>query len=204
MLKNKIFLLKKLFNKQLSEFNSLNLINYNEILLLINLIKNRKGNIIFTGIGKSGFVAEHVSSTFNSISIKSVFINPVNCLHGDLGFISNNDIIICISKSGNTEELLKFVQLCKTNNKAQIVLIHSNNKVNLIKEKVDHSIFIPVKKELDDFNIIPTISSIIYLAFLQCIGLTTIDVNESKLQKFFKNHPGGSIGTINQKLQKQK
>jgi arabinose-5-phosphate isomerase len=101
-------------------------VNDVEIFNLIQFLNKPHRNIFFTGIGKNGHVAAKAASTFNSMGIRVFFINPVDAVHGDMGLIDKDDIILAISKSGNTEELLWFLKNAKdrTDN---IFLIHSNS-----------------------------------------------------------------------------
>ena len=94
---------------------------------LVGLIVNCKGKIFFTGIGKNGHVAAKATSTFSSIGVSCFYINPVDCVHGDMGVIGENDLLIAISKSGNTEELINFLYHVEHKN-CKIVSVHSNNQ----------------------------------------------------------------------------
>lgn len=176
--------------------NSLFSIKEEEVQALLSLVEKRKGKLVLTGIGKSGFVAEHVASTYNSISLYSLFVNPVNCIHGDLGIINNEDIVICLSKSGNTDELVRFVDCCQGRNSSTLVCVHSNLGENALKQRCDLSVFIPTEHELDKNDTIPTISSVCYLIFLQSLGMSVAEKTGLHLKSFLDNHPGGAIGLI--------
>ena len=161
--------------------------------VLINLIKNTKGFVIFTGVGKNGHIAALASSTFASMGIKSIYINPVDAVHGDMGNITEKDLVINISKSGNTLELLGFLKNLKLNKKTKIVSIHSNASAQTVKFS-DLDIFLSNPTEVDKFDIVPTTSIVSYLIFLQSLGVTIADEMQFSLKKFKLNHPGGSIG----------
>lgn len=184
--------------KHLSEIDNAFLSISNDTLIQIteailnNNLKNNK--LFFTGIGKNGHVASKAASTFNSIGIPVIYINPVDAVHGDIGLIHNNDMIIAISKSGNTDELILFLN--KANQRTDnIWLIHSNKNNNSIKYCYN-DIFIEVKNEADHLNIIPTVSISVYTILLQSIACAIADGKNLTLQQFVKNHPGGSLGKL--------
>jgi len=174
--------------------SSFSFLEEQKLLELANLINNCSGMVYFTGVGKNGHVAAKTASTFASIGVKSIYINPVDAVHGDMGNISDNDIIINISKSGNTEELLNFLHSLRKNNKiVKIVSVHSNDS-GQTANLANISICIPNIKEIDNYNIVPTTSIAAYVIFLQSLGVYVSNLRDFSLSKFKRNHPGGSIG----------
>jgi arabinose-5-phosphate isomerase len=174
-----------------SSFSSL---EEQKLLELANLINSCSGIVYFTGVGKNGHVAAKAASTFASIGVKSIYINPVDAVHGDMGNICENDIVINISKSGNTEELLNFLHNLRNNNKIiKIVSIHSNDDGQTAR-LANINVYIPAIKEIDNYNIVPTTSIAAYVIFLQSLGVYISNLRDFSLSKFKKNHPGGSIG----------
>lgn len=159
---------------------------------LVNLILNCKGKILFTGIGKNGHVAAKATSTMSSIGVSCFFIDAVDSVHGDMGVISENDLLIAVSKSGNTEELINFLYHINHKN-CKIVLIHSNNK-NESQKYSYLNINLHVNQEADHLNIVPTSSIAIFTIFLQSIACEISRRKNLTLEKFIHNHPGGSIG----------
>lgn len=160
---------------------------------LINIINNTNRNLFFCGIGKNAYVSKHIVATYNSLSIQSYFIDPVDAIHGDMGILKDGDVLIILTKSGNTQEIIDFVD--KINKNVTKILIHSNEK-SILKNKVDHDIFLKIETEIDQSNIVPTSSLITYLAFLQSLSIEVIERRNFKINNFFDNHPGGSIGKI--------
>ena len=160
---------------------------------LQKLIKETEGFVIFTGVGKNGHIAALASSTFASMGIKSIYINPVDAVHGDMGNISEKDLVINISKSGNTIELLSFLKSLSQNKKTKIVSIHSNI-FGKTSEYSSLEIYLDSPAEVDSFDIVPTTSIVSYLIFLQSLGVTIAESTGFSLKKFKINHPGGSIG----------
>ena len=122
---------------------------------LVDLLFDCKGKIFFTGIGKNGHVAAKAASTFSSIGLPCFYINAVDSVHGDMGVINREDILIAISKSGNTEELIHFLHHVKYKN-CKIVSIHSNpNNKSLDYSYMD--IDLHVDQEADHLDIVPTV-----------------------------------------------
>jgi len=158
----------------------------------VDLLLNCKGKIFFTGVGKNGHVAAKATSTFSSIGLPCFFINPVDSVHGDMGVINKGDILVAISKSGNTEELIHFLKHVEHKN-CKIVSIHSNPK----NKSLDYSsldIDLRVSKEADHLNIVPTCSIAVFTIFLQSVACEISERKQLTLEQFVKNHPGGSIG----------
>lgn len=163
---------------------------------LIEHISSLNGILFLTGVGKNGHVAAKAASTFASIGIRSMFINPVDAVHGDMGNIKDDDIIFAISTSGNTDELLNFIVNVKNNNLNNKIFLLTSNKSNKIKKYCDHCIILPIEKEIDEFNIVPTVSIAAYTVLLQSIGIYVSQKNGFNLKKFKNNHPGGNIGRL--------
>ena len=122
------------YNKHISSILvSLDYLEGDKVEKFVDLILNCKGKIFFTGIGKNGHVAAKATSTFSSIGVPCFYINPIDSVHGDMGVIDEDDLLIAISKSGNTEELINFLYHVEHKN-CKIVSIHSNNE-NKSKKK---------------------------------------------------------------------
>nr|WP_312058885.1 SIS domain-containing protein [Fervidobacterium pennivorans] len=148
----------------------------------------------FTGIGKNGFVAAKVASTFNSLGIRSMFVDPVNTLHGDMDIFTSNDLVIAISKSGETEELLRFVQaLHNIVDFKRIVAVVSKPNSSLTKLAF-HTLVVPVKKEGDHLEMAPIASSVAYMSVLQSIAVELSSKIGFTKKDFVRAHPGGSLG----------
>lgn len=163
---------------------------------VIQLMSSREGSLFFTGVGKNSHVASITASTFSSIGIRSFCMNPVDAVHGDMGNITEKDIVVAISKSGNTEELIVFLKNLKTSKpKTKIIAIHSNEKAEA-KKYANEDLFIDIREEIDEDNIVPTSSLISYTILLQNIGYFIAKKEGYELKKFKHNHPGGSIGRL--------
>lgn len=155
---------------------------------IIFLISQCEGILVFTGVGKNGMIAHKLASTFNSLGIRSIFIDPVEALHGNMGFVQREDLVIALSKSGATQELYGFLEKLETS----IILFHSNKSYKKLPWIIDN-LYIPVEQEADQNNMAPTTSSICYMAVLQAIACEISTVTK---EGFKLNHPGGALGRL--------
>jgi arabinose-5-phosphate isomerase len=126
------------------------------------------------------------------MGIKVFFINPVDAVHGDIGIVSENDIIIAITKSGNTEELLNFLAHANKRTK-KICILHSNKNNNSLNFS-EFDLFVEIKNEADHLNKVPTVSIAVYTIILQSVSCVLAEENNLDLSSFVFNHPGGTIG----------
>ena len=159
----------------------------------IDLLYKTKGRIIFTGIGKSGLIAMKIVATLNSIGTPSIFMHAADAIHGDLGIIQKKDIVICISKSGNSPEIKTIIPFIKSLYKNTMIAITANKNSYLAKN-AKYTIFTPIEKEACPNNLIPTSSTTAQLAIGDTIAICLMNLKKIKIKDFAKNHPGGSIG----------
>lgn len=186
--------LLKIINKNIKSIDHLTeTIDYKLLEKLYDELKDCK-KIYFTGIGKNYHIASIISSTFNSLSIRSILIDPVHAVHGDMGLIEDGSTVIIITKSGNTDELIFFCEKLKSRNcGSKIILLHSNNNAKL-KIYSYFDLYVPFLIECDPWNRVPTCSLICYLIVLHSIGMKIVDYKKITVKEFYKNHPGGDIG----------
>ena len=170
-------------------------IRESEIDSAISFIKN-SNNLFLTGIGKNADLMYKISKTYNSVSIRCSFIDPVNAVHGDIGFIPPGSSIIASTKSGNTEELVRFLKALKMlNEDHKIMIIHCNESLKSV-EFADKLIFIPAQTEADHLNIVPTVSLCAIESFLHSIACEIIEDNNFSKKDMARNHPAGNLGRI--------
>lgn len=170
----------------------LTLLEDDKVEQFLDLIMNCSGKIFFTGIGKNGHVAAKATSTFSSIGVPCFFIDAVDSVHGDMGVIGKDDLLIAVSKSGNTEELINFLHHV-LHKGCKIVSLHSNpDNKSLNYSYLD--INLHVDREADHLNIVPTSSIAIFTIFLQSVACEISSRKQLTLKQFVQNHPGGSIG----------
>ena len=159
----------------------------------INMSKAVKGLHYFTGIGKNMFVAARVAATFDSLGIRSVFVDPVNSLHGSMGIFSSSDLLIAISKSGETEELNRFILSLRALGFFQIVAVTAKENSTLSKlAKI--TLNIPVKQEGDHLGMAPISSTMVFSAVLDSVAVQLSSERGYSKSDFVRNHPGGSLG----------
>jgi arabinose-5-phosphate isomerase len=153
-------------------------------------------SLFLTGIGKNADLMYKISKTFNSVSLKCQFIDPVNAIHGDMGAIAPGSSIIASSKSGTTEELVRFLSSVKNlNENHKILLIHCNE--NLKDSKfANELVLIPAQNEADHLNIVPTVSLCAIESFLHSVACEIIENKNFSKKDMYRNHPAGNLGRI--------
>ena len=159
---------------------------------VVKLILKSNGRLIVTGLGKSANIANKMVATFNSTGQPSIFLHAVDALHGDLGNIQKNDIIICVSKSGNTEEIKMLVSFIK-NLGNKIIALCGNYKSYLVKES-DFFLDCTVEKEACPHNLAPTSSTTAQLVMGDALAVCLLELRDFSYSDFALNHPGGSLG----------
>ncbi len=158
----------------------------------INLILDCKGKIIITGVGKSGHIGAKIAATLSSTGTPSFFVNPLDFYHGDLGVVCENDLVIAISNSGFTDELLRIVPSLIDRN-IPIVGISGNPHSLLANYSAAH-LNVAVKREACPLNLAPTSSTTATLAMGDAIACCLIKARGFKDTDFAKFHPGGMLG----------
>lgn len=158
----------------------------------VSLIYNSKGRVIITGIGKSAIIANKIVATLNSTGTPSVFMHAADAIHGDLGLILEDDIVICISKSGNTPEIKVLVPLIK-NAKNKMIAI-TGNVDSFLGQQADYILNAFVKQEACPNNLAPTTSTTAQLVIGDAIAVCLLELRGFSSKDFAKYHPGGALG----------
>lgn len=156
------------------------------------LIYNCKGKLIVTGVGKSGHVGEKIAATLASLGTPSFFLNPLDAYHGDLGMIATGDVVMAISYSGYTDELLRFIPLIIDRN-VPIIGVSGNPESLLAQYSVCH-LNIAVDHEADPLNLAPTSSTTTTMAMGDALACALVHMRNFKPSDFARFHPGGSLG----------
>ena len=158
----------------------------------VELIYNSKGRVIITGIGKSAIIANKIVATLNSTGTPSVFMHAADAIHGDLGLILKEDVVICISKSGNTPEIKVLIPLLK---KAKNILIAiTGNMKSMLAEQADFIFNSYVQKEACPNNLAPTTSTTAQLVIGDALAVCLQEIRGFSSDDFAKYHPGGALG----------
>lgn len=165
-----------------------------EFVKATRLIAGIRGRVVVMGIGKSGLVGRKVASTLSSTGTPAVFVHPTDSLHGELGVLTNDDVILAISYSGETEELRKVLEA--VNNMNLMVIGMTGRQSSLLARKSDVVLNIAVKREACPYNLAPTASSTLALALGDALALAVMKLRGFAREDFAKIHPGGSLGRI--------
>ena len=158
----------------------------------VELIYNSKGRVIITGIGKSAIIATKIVATLNSTGTPSVFMHAADAIHGDLGLILEDDVVICISKSGNTPEIKVLVPLIK-NAKNKMIAI-TGNPDSFLGQQSDYVLNAYVEKEACPNNLAPTTSTTAQLVLGDALAVCLLELRGFSSKDFAKYHPGGALG----------
>jgi arabinose-5-phosphate isomerase len=158
----------------------------------VNLIINCNGRIVLSGMGKSGHIARKISSTLASTGTPAFFMHPGEASHGDLGMITKDDVVIILSNSGQSSEILSILPDIKRIG-AKIISICSDSNSDLAKQSAIH-ISSDVKQEACPLGLAPTASSTVSLALGDALAICTLSLRGFTVQDFARSHPGGSLG----------
>ena len=159
---------------------------------VISVIHKTKGRIIVTGMGKPGFIAQKISATLSSTGTPSLYLHPAEALHGDLGRVTKDDLILALSNSGETEEIVKFLPMIR---KIGAMLIAMTGKANSTLTKfADYSIDVSVKREACSLGLAPTTSTTAMLAMGDALAVALLEKKGFKEKDFAFFHPGGILG----------
>ena len=157
-----------------------------------DLIKNTSGRIIVSGVGKSGHIASKIAATMPSTGTPAFFVHPSEACHSDLGMILNNDVLIAISHSGQSSELLTILPILK-NRGVKIITITSNNNSSMAKI-ADVHLCTYVEEEAGPLNLAPTSSTTSTVVLGDALAIAVSSVKDFTREDFAKSHPGGALG----------
>jgi arabinose-5-phosphate isomerase len=158
----------------------------------VDLIFNSKGRVIITGIGKSAIIANKIVATLNSTGTPSVFMHAADAIHGDLGLILPDDIVICISKSGNTPEIKALIPFLK--NAGNPLIAITGNSKSMLADQANFVFNSYVEKEACPINLAPTTSTTAQLVIGDALAVCLLELRGFTKNDFAKYHPGGALG----------
>ena len=156
------------------------------------LILKSKGRVVVTGMGKPGFIAQKISATLSSTGTPSLFLHPAEALHGDLGRVMKEDVVIALSNSGQTEEIVKLLPVVRKIGAKLIAM--TGNPRSLLAHHSDIVLDVSVKKEACTMNLAPTASTTAMLAMGDALAVTLLEKKGFKPENFALYHPGGDLG----------
>jgi arabinose-5-phosphate isomerase len=163
-----------------------------KLALLFELLVSTGGNLIISGVGKSGHIGKKIASTFSSLALPSFFLHPTEAMHGDLGRVTKSDVLVLISKSGTTEELLSMLPYVLVPKERIIALV--GNVHSPIAQKAGIVLDASVEKEACINDLAPTTSTTVALALGDAMAVLYENVIGVSKEKFAVNHPGGLLG----------
>ena len=158
----------------------------------INTISESKGRVVLTGMGKSGLIARKIVATLNSTGTAAIYLHPTDALHGDLGMVRKEDVVILISKSGNTEEIANLLPMLKRLGVKMIAMCGSES--SRIAKECDIFLNISVKEEACPYDLAPTASTTATLAMGDALSVVLLQTRNFTIEDFAFLHPGGSLG----------
>jgi len=158
----------------------------------VQYILQSKGRVVITGIGKSAIIANKIVATMNSTGTPAIFMHAADAIHGDLGIIQQDDVVICISKSGNTPEIKVLVPLLKRGNNKLIAITFNKNSV--LAQQADSVLYAHVDKEACPNNLAPTTSTTAQLVLGDALAVCLLEMKHFGSSDFAKYHPGGALG----------
>ncbi|APU08756.1 KpsF/GutQ family sugar-phosphate isomerase [Cellulophaga lytica] len=158
----------------------------------VNTIYNSKGRLIISGIGKSAIIAQKIVATLNSTGTPSIFMHAADAIHGDLGTVLKDDVVICISKSGNTPEIKVLVPLIKRG--GNVLIGMTGNTDSFLAQQSNYVLNTYVEKEACPNNLAPTTSTTAQLVIGDAIAVSLLELKRFTSKDFAKYHPGGALG----------
>lgn len=158
----------------------------------VNVISESKGRVVLTGMGKSGLIARKIVATLNSTGTAAIYLHPTDALHGDLGMVRKEDVVILISKSGNTEEVANLLPMLKRIGVKMIAMCGSEN--SRLAHECDIFLNISVKEEACPHDLAPTASTTATLAMGDALSVSLLQKRNFTIEDFAFLHPGGSLG----------
>lgn len=164
----------------------------NDFVSVTNLIFNSQGRVIITGIGKSANIATKIVATLNSTGTPSIFMHAADAIHGDIGSIRPEDIVIAISKSGETPEIKVLVPLLKNRSNTLIAMVGNIN--SYLAKQADFVLDVTVEKEACPNNLAPTSSTTAQLVMGDALAVSLLELRGFSADDFAKFHPGGALG----------
>ena len=171
-----------------------NLSNYidEDFVKSVETIHQSKGRLVVTGIGKSAIIAQKIVATMNSTGTPSIFLHASEAIHGDLGMLQPEDVVICISKSGNSPEIKVLVPIIQRFGNTLIAM--TGNRTSFLAKGADYILDTTVEKEACPLNLAPTSSTTAQLVMGDALAVCLMELNDFKSEDFAKYHPGGALG----------
>ena len=183
---------KKAFSVEIEELLAFSKSKSFDVNKFCQIMFECKGKVFLTGVGKSGHIANKISATLSSTGTPSFFIHPAEALHGDLGMIEKSDLLVALSKSGESKEIIDLLPALKQN-KIKILSITENSSSTIAASSIEH-LEVKVNKEACPNGLAPTSSTTVMLALGDAIAVSLLKARGLTASDFAKSHPGGKLG----------
>lgn len=183
---------KKAIENELKSLQSLPLFIDDQFASVVELLLNNSGRAIITGIGKSAIIAQKIVATMNSTGQPALFMHAADAIHGDLGMIQSNDVVIAISKSGNTPEIQSLAPLLKQFNNKLVAIV--GNTQSQLAQQADFVLNTTIDREACPNNLAPTTSTTAQLLMGDALSIALLQMRGFNSHDFSKYHPGGALG----------
>lgn len=180
-----------LINESRALENLVNLLD-NDFESCVRLIYSAKGRVVITGIGKSAIIANKIVATLNSTGTPALFMHAADAIHGDLGMILPDDIVICVSKSGNSPEIKVLVPLLKRRGSKLVALVSNTN--SYLSQHADFVLNASIAEEACPHNLAPTTSTTVHMALGDALAVCLLELKNFSSTDFAEFHPGGALG----------
>ena len=164
----------------------------NDFEQVVDWIHTGNGRLVLTGIGKSAIIGMKISATLNSTGTKSIFMHAADAIHGDLGMIEQQDIVLCLSKSGASAEIKTLVPLLR--NRGNKLIGMTANPTSFLAQNADAILHVGIPKEADQNNLAPTTSTTAQLVLGDALAICLMELSGFKAEDFARSHPGGALG----------
>lgn len=159
---------------------------------VVQLIHQSKGKVVVTGVGKSGIIAMKIAATLSSTGTPSFYLHAADATHGDLGMVEKRDVVIGVSKSGNSQEIKDLIPFLK--NYGNTLIGMTANAESFLGKQSDHLLYTPVAQEACLHNLAPTTSTTVQMVLGDALAMSLMELNGFQAQDFAQIHPSGSLG----------
>ena len=183
---------KRVFNIEIDSLKSVANSLDEQFEQIVEAILKTKGKLVVIGIGKSGIIGKKIAATFSSTGTPSFFLHPGEAFHGDLGMVDHDDLVLLISYSGETDEVLKLIPFLKWNK--NVIVSLTGNPNSTIAKNSNHHLFININQEACPLALAPTSSTTATLVMGDALAVALMESRNFLLEDFARFHPGGSLG----------
>ncbi len=162
--------------------------------LVLNEFLACQGMIVFTGVGKSGIIADKLAKTMMSTGTRAYHLPPLDAMHGDIGMLTDKDLVVLISKSGLSDEVINIAKIMKKRGIRTIAWV--STKTSPLATLCDLVMYLPIEREICPFDLAPTTSTAVQLIFGDCLAVALMQAKKFSIDQYALNHPAGGIGKM--------